>query len=268
MASKALIADILRVMSITMWPARILTVLSLLMPLAAQAAIGTARPLPDSVHYRNCVAASSANPAAALVDAEAWAKQGGSVPAQHCAALALFNLKRYAEAGTRLDRIAAEKSVPDASFRVSLFDQAGNAWLLAGNGDRAVQSFSAALTLSAGDADLFADLARAQAMVRNWQEVVLDLNAALQISPHRVDLLVLRASARRALKRYDEARADIAVALKLRPGDANALVESGLLRKQLGDVGGAKRDFEAALKHGAGEIAAQARENLDALNAQ
>ena len=89
MASKALIADILRVMSITMWPMRILTVLILLMPLAAQAAqaaIGTAKPPPDSVHYRNCVAASSANPAAALADAEAWAKQGGSVPAQHCAA--------------------------------------------------------------------------------------------------------------------------------------------------------------------------------------
>ncbi len=230
--------------------------------LSAQAAVGTARPPSDSQHYRLCMAAGGSNPAAALADAEAWMKSGGGVPAQHCAALALVGLKRYAEAGARLDKVAADKAVPDASFRSELFDQAGNAWLLAGDGARAVQSFTAALALSAGDADLYADLARAQAMRKNWQEVDLDLNAALQMMPRRADLLILRASARRALKRYAEARADIEAALKIKPGDGGALVERGLLRRQLGDLGGAKRDFQAALKTGA---AAEARENLEQL---
>jgi tetratricopeptide (TPR) repeat protein len=230
------------------------------------AAVGTARTPPDGAHYSRCLADSSANPARALADGEAWARAGGGVPAQHCAALALVGLKRYAEAGSRLDKIAADKGVPGAEFRVELFDQAGNAWLLAGDGARAVQSFSAALTLSAGDADLFADMARAQAMVRNWHEVDLDLNAALQLQPRRADLLVLRASARRALARYQEARTDIETALKLKPNDANALVERGLLRRQLGDLGGARRDFQAAIQSGPrGEAAAQARENLEAL---
>ncbi|HWM60982.1 MAG TPA: hypothetical protein VNN98_02470 [Rhizomicrobium sp.] len=236
------------------------------LPAAALAAIGSAKAPPDSAHYRRCLADSSASPALALTDAEAWAKSGGGVPADHCAALALVSLKRYAEAGARLDRIAGGRAVPGGEFRVALFDQAGNAWLLAGDGARAVQSFSSALTLSAGDADLFADLARAQAMVRNWHEVDLDLNAALQLSPRRADLLVLRASARRALKRYEEARVDIEAALKLRPGDGDALVERGLLRKQLGDIGGARRDFQAALKTASSEAAAEARENIDALN--
>src|SRR5471032_840843 len=253
-------------MSVTMLPVYRVMVLALLvsLPLAARAATDNAPS--DSAHYRRCLEDSSANPALALADAEAWAKSGGGVPAEHCAALALVGLKRYAEAGARLDRIAGGRDAQSGEFRVALFDQAGNAWLLAGDGARAVQSFSSALTLSAGDADLFADLARAQAMVRNWHEVDLDLNAALQLSPRRADLLVLRASARRALKRYEDARADIETALKLKPGDGDALVERGLLRKQLGDLGGARRDFQAALKTASSEAAAEAKENLDALN--
>ena len=255
-------------MPATLLPLHRIAVIAVMMclPSTAWAAIGTARAPSDAVHYRSCLSASNLNPAAALIDAEDWVKSGGGVPAQHCAALALVSLKRYAEAGTRLDHIAAEHGVPDMAFRAELYDQAGNAWLLAGDGARAVQSFQAALALSASDADLFADLARAQAMRHNWHEVDLDLNAALQLAPRRADLLVLRASARRALQHYAEARADIVLALKLKPGDGNALVESGLLRKQLGDLNGARRDFQAALKTGSGEAAAQARENLAALS--
>lgn len=236
---------------------------SLLPASVAKAAIGGPS---DSAHYRRCLADSGASPAMALTDGENWAKAGGGVPAQHCAALALVGLKRYAEAGARLDKLAGDRGVPDISFRVALYDQAGNAWLLAGDGAHAVQSFSAGLTLSAGDPDLFADLARAQAMRKNWHEVDLDLNAALQLSPRRADLLVLRASARRALKRYEDARGDLEAALKLRPGDGDALVERGLLRKDLGDLGGARRDFQAALKSSSGETAAEAKENLAALS--
>jgi tetratricopeptide (TPR) repeat protein len=232
--------------------------------LLLSASSGLAAPA-DAGRYRRCMSDSNANPAAALSDAEGWARAGGGVPAEHCAALSLITLKRYSEAAARLDRIAGER-VPDTSFRVSLFDQAGNAWLLAGDGARAAQSFTTALSLSAGDPDLFADLARAHAMRKNWHEVDLDLNAALQLSPRRADLLVLRASARRALKRYADARADLDAALKLRPGDGDALVERGLLRKDLGDVNGAQRDFEAALKSPNAETAAQAQENLQLLS--
>jgi tetratricopeptide (TPR) repeat protein len=235
-----------------------------LIVLLLSASSGLAAPA-DAGHYRRCMQGSSTNPVAALSDAEGWAKAGGGVPAEHCAALALIGLKRYGEAASRLDRIAGGR-VPDTSFRVSLFDQAGNAWLLAGDGARAVQSFSAALSLSAADPDLFADLARAHAMRKNWHEVDLDLNAALQLAPRRADLLVLRASARRALKRYADARNDLEAALKLKPGDGDALVERALLRRDLGDLNGARRDFEAALKSSSAEAAAQAQENLQLLS--
>lgn len=234
--------------------------LCLMLPVAARAAAS------DSAHYRRCMADAGTNPQAALADAEGWARAGGGVPAEHCAGAALFNLKRYADAGKRLDRAAANPAKLDAEFRVALFNQAGNAWLVAGDGARAVQSFSGALALSPGDPDLFADLARAHAMRRNWHEVVLDLNAALQLSPRRADLLILRASARRALKSYHDARLDIEAALKIKPDDGNALVERGLLRRQLGDLGGARRDFQAALKNGTGMVAAEAKANLEDLS--
>ena len=268
MAPEVVNADRLFVMRVTLLPIQRIVAPALLscLPLMAWAAVGTQRAPSDSTHYRSCLSAANLDPTAAFNDAESWTKSGGGVPAQHCAALALVGLKRYADAGQRLDRIAADRGVPDISFRVALYDQAGNAWLLAGDATHAIGSFQAALALSAGDADLFADLARAQAMHHDWHEVDLDLNAALQLQPRRADLLVLRASARRALQHYAEANADIEQALKLKPGYSEALVERGLLRKQLGDLGGAKRDFEAALKTASGEAAAQAKENLEALN--
>src|ERR1700710_1261587 len=91
---------------------------------AAQAAVGEAGTPSDSAHYRRCMADSSANPGLALTDAENWVRTGGGVPAEHCAASALFNLKRYPEAGTRLDRIAGGPVAMEAEFRVALFDQA------------------------------------------------------------------------------------------------------------------------------------------------
>ena len=48
---------------------------------------------------------------------------------------------------------------------------------------KAIASFQSALTLSANDADLYADLARAQAMEDDWPSVESDLNAALNAMP-------------------------------------------------------------------------------------
>ena len=107
--------------------------------------------------------------------------------------MALVELKRYPEAAARLDALGRAPGMGD--LRATVFDQAGNAWMLAGNAAQAVASFSAALALSANDADLYADLARAQAMQKDWREVESDLNAALALQPKRADLLVLRASA-------------------------------------------------------------------------
>jgi tetratricopeptide (TPR) repeat protein len=215
----------------------------------------------DSRHYDACMAMA---PAQALANATAWSRAGGGAPAEHCAAKALAGLKRYDEAARRLDALARAPATP-SGMRAELFAQGGNTWLLAGNGAKAAASLRSALTLSAGDADLFADLGRADAMLRNWKDAVADLNAAIDLR-RDAGLLVLRASARRALKDYRSALADLNAALVLKPGYANALMERGLLRQELGDLGGARTDFTAAQKNGDASLKREAAAALEALS--
>ncbi len=219
----------------------------------------------DSARYGRCLGVAEKNPAIALADAEGWAKSGGGTPAEHCAAMAQVGLKRYADAATRLDRLARANGTPGA-MRGEIFTQAGNAWLLAGNGSKSVASLKAALTISAGDADLYADLGRAEAMIRNWRDAVLHLTTAIAMRPRSPDLLLLRASAQRALRQYKPALADLNTALALKRGDAAVLMERGLLRRDLGDLGGARSDFSAAQKTGSPAIRAEAGAALEALN--
>ena len=216
-----------------------------------------------SAHYDRCMAQAGKNAAAALADATAWGKAGGGAPAAHCAASALLGLKRYGEAAARLDALARAASTP-SGMRGEIFAQAGNAWLLAGNGAKAVASLRSALTLTAGDADLFADLGRADAMLRNWKDAVLDLNAAINLRRDS-GLFVLRASAYRALKNYRAALADLNSALAIRPSSADAVMERGLLRRDLGDVGGARTDFVTVTKTGSPALKRDAAAALDAL---
>ena len=217
----------------------------------------------DSAHYGRCMDLTARDAAIALADATQWSKAGGGAPAEHCAARALAGLKRYGEAAARLDALAHAPTTP-AGMRGEIVSQAGNAWLLAGNGAKAAASLRAALTISAGDADLFTDLGRADAMLRNWKEAVLDLNAAIALR-RDAGVLVLRASAHRALKDYRAALADLNAALAIRPGNGDALLERGLLRRDLGDIGGARKDFAAAQKNGSTVVKRDAAAALDAI---
>jgi tetratricopeptide (TPR) repeat protein len=232
-----------------------------LMPFAPAEAANVLERADAKLRYQNCLSLANFNPTAALGVATEWRKAKGGAPAEHCLAMALVELKRYPEAAARLDALGR---APDMGpLRASIFDQAGNAWVLAGDAEKAVASFSAALTLSGNDADLYADLARAQAMRKAWSEVEADLNAALEIQPKRVDLLILRASALTAEGKLEQARDDADTALNIRPNSAEALVQRGDIARAAGDIAGARRDFGAALKiAGGGETADAARAGL------
>src|ERR1700722_9986126 len=169
----------------------------------------------DKLRYDDCLSQAGLNPAQAFASATKWIAEHGGAPAEHCAAVALVGMKRYDEGATRLDGLGHAPGM--GALRPALFDQAGNAWMLAGDTGKAIISFQSALTLSGNDPDLYADLARAQAMDDDWPSVESDLNAALAIQPRRPDLLVLRASARGAQNRFADARRDVEAALKIAP---------------------------------------------------
>jgi len=213
--------------------------------------------------YDACLNRAQTDPAGAFADATMWAKHGGAAAADHCAAVALVGLRRYGDAAGRLDALAHSPFAADPARRSALFDQAGNAWLLAGRPDSAVASFSAGLAADSFDADLLADRARALAAQQNWAKAESDLSAALMVNGDRADLYVLRGSARHALGRKADARADFDRALRLQPANADALLERGTMKFEAGDVAGARADWQKAAEVAPGSAAADtARQRL------
>ena len=220
------------------------------------------RTLAGNSRYDRCLSLTQRNASLALGTAVAWQGNGGDGAATHCAALALVALRRYPEAAARLDQLGHE-NLGSVAGRAALFDQAGNAWLLAHRGPEAIASFTSALALAPRDPDLLADRARAAALIGDWKSAEADLTAALSRDASRADFLVLRASARHALGRKPEASADLDQALRIVPNYAEALVERGALKLEAGDTNGARADWQTVVARAPNSTAAQsAQEHL------
>lgn len=202
--------------------------------------------LSDEERYQRCLALAHSDASTAYEQALAWHDAGGGAAAVHCSALALVQLKQYGEAAFKLDQLARAPETGDADLRSDLLDQAGNAWMLAGQSRKAETSLSTAIALEAS-ADLYGDRARARAQARNWAGAEADLGTALSKDPFRADFLVLRASARHAMGRKKEARDDIERALQIDPHYADALVERGGMKLEAGDKAGARADWQIVL---------------------
>jgi len=241
---------------------------------------GLARP--DAARYKACVARTASDPAVALRAAELWLVNDGGVPAKHCLALSLLALGEAAKAaqwleeaardvaaGMGLDALGAEGG-PD--IRAQLLIQAGNAWMLGREYERAHRALTDALAiLPATDKrrlGLFMDRSRAAAGQGNWADVIEDLSQVLLMDDRHVEAYVLRASARRRLGQFAEADEDLARALGLAPDDAEALLERGNLRRIEGDDDAARRDWQRVVELYSGTDEAEiALDNLELMRA-
>ena len=97
--------------------------------------------------YQACLALVDENPVDAYSKALAWRQDEGGPAALHCMALALVGQGDYAH-GARIFEEAARlmESRAGAAEQVPpLLSQAGNAWLLAENGEQAFRMFDEAL---------------------------------------------------------------------------------------------------------------------------
>jgi regulator of sirC expression with transglutaminase-like and TPR domain len=235
---------------------------------ASAAAAPAAEPAP--YEYNSCLKLADRHPDEALEMAMNALGSGETgkddAGAEHCAAVALVGLKQYGEAARRLDELARKASAGSAEVRAQIMDQAGNAWILAGQPELATASFTAALTLMPGEAEYLIDRARASAVDKKWTAAETDLTSALASEPGNVQALVLRASARRAQKNIKGAVGDVTQALLLEENNVEALVERGLLRAAQGDKSGARQDFLSVLKLSPySEAAASARMEIEKL---
>jgi tetratricopeptide (TPR) repeat protein len=208
--------------------------------------------------YDRCLSLVQNSASDAYDAASAWQTTDGGAAATHCMALALVALRRYGEAAAKLDQLAESPAVSGSAERAELRDQAGNAWLLAGQPTNADASFTEALALAPGDRDILADRARARGARKDWVGADKDLTTVLAGDPDRADILVLRASARHALGRKAEARADIDSALAIYRDYPEALVERGEMKAEAGDMAGALADWQRVIAVAPNGEAAQA----------
>jgi tetratricopeptide (TPR) repeat protein len=238
-------------------------VLLALLPTAALAAQGAQPPQSaveaEAAAYNHCMDLAKTDPGAARDMAAKWAAQGGAHPADHCYAVALIGLKQYKPAAERLDKLAeAMLTVAPDSLRAEVLDQAGQAWLLAGEAARAYNDTGAALALAPNDPDILIDRAEAAGEAGWFDKAVGDLDIVLKSDPRRVDALIYRATAYRALNRLDPALADADAAVHLAPNSAQAVLERGNIRGLKGDLDGARQDWRTAMTLAPGSAAALA----------
>jgi tetratricopeptide (TPR) repeat protein len=210
--------------------------------------------------YEYCMKLAKVDAAAAQRLAREWGARGGAHPAEHCAAVALIEMGKYREGAGRLEALAGAMTSAPASLRADVLDQAGQAYLLAGDAARAYAAAGAALALQPADPELRIDRAEAAAAAGYFDRAVADLDIVLKADPQRVDALIYRASAYRALDRLNPALADIDAALARAPDSAPALLERGNIRRLMGDVDGARRDWQRV-----GELAPGTQANMAAL---
>lgn len=193
--------------------------------------------------YRACVALLRSKPEEAFETGMQWRDKGGGAPANHCIALALVELKQFGEAASRLEKLAEEMSRSGSPLTADMLGQAGNAWLLADEPERAEAALTAALDRRPENPDLLMDRARARAARNQWKLVLADLDHALQVEPDRSDAYALRAAAFRRTGDMARAFEDADTAVSLDPDDAAALYERGMARKARGDLKGARADW-------------------------
>lgn len=205
-------------------------------------AIARAAEVSDASKYANCMDLAARNAEEAFEVATAWQNLGGDEPARHCAAVALFNIGHFEEAAKRFEMLAIQSELTPA-LRAQAMAQAGQAWLQAGEPEKADGALSDAIVVLPRDPSIWIDRSVVRASVGDYDRAILDLAQALRIDPDRVEALTLRSAAYRLTGRTDAALDDINAALARDPGNPEALLERGILREGNGDKDGARRDW-------------------------
>ena len=237
--------------------------------LAAGTAPAPAPPASDpTAEHDRCVADTDTDPQGALARAKQWSNQGGGFDADHCAAMALFAMKKYKDAAAAFEALAHGMAAAAPQARARVYDQAGQTWLVAEQPAKAKADFDAAINFSPSDPDLFVDRAEALAGMQRYWDAIDDLNHASELAPTKPEVFAYRAAAYRALNSLDLARDDIETNLRLAPNNPIGLLERGNIRRIAGDVAGAKADWQAVVRFAPGSISAEAAaQNLTRLGA-
>ena len=204
---------------------------------------------PDNLRtYNECMKLARSEPLKALPFAEKWIRDGGSLGARHCVAVAMLESGKYTQAATQLEAIARDMGEERPGLRAELYAQAGQAWMDAGQAENAASAQSSALGLKPDDPELWIDRGLSYAAMQQWPRAISDFSNALELRGKDVDILVLRAAAWRNTGDGARALDDAQHALSIAPDHSEALLERGFAYLLLGNRNAANTDFARVLE--------------------
>jgi Flp pilus assembly protein TadD len=235
--------------------------------IALLAGTAPAMAVDNQAEYQACMVLVERDPSGALDSAVQWEKQGGGDAARHCKALALIRTGDVEGGALELERVAEAMPQVKAPLAAQLFAQAGQAWIRAGNPQRALYAQNQGLKLNPNDIDLLVDRAMNYGSAGMYFEALDDLNSAIDLSPKDPDIYAMRAAAYRQLENPDLAEDNVEQALKISPSHPGALLERGYLRRAKGDLAGARADWLTVIQIMPGtDIANEAQKNIEKLD--
>lgn len=195
--------------------------------------MGAELALAEADRLEACVAKIEVDPEEAYEDALAWSHEGNRPGARQCTALALIALGNFETGADRLTKLAKSSDAGSMEQRALYLTQAGHAWMQAGAPDAAIVSFSDALNLAPGTADLLLDRATAYVVVEEWDKALTDLDLLLANLPGDAIGHQLRAEVHLNKSRYDLAMKDINASLATDPTNIDTLLVRGRVREAI-----------------------------------
>lgn len=219
-----------------------------------------AQDVSETSRYDACMQMAHDQPAEALNIALLWQEDMGGAPARHCEAVSLFNIAEYGEAGARFELIAEDirvgrgmpvvdgkKTAADSVMYASMLSQAAQAWLMAGELDRANDAASRALSVvkkgSAVHIEILLDRAQILAADEDYDLALEDIDAALIYDSQNLLALLFQAAGKRAVGQYVDAKSSIDRAYAIDPKNPSVLLERSNIAFMLGDKEAARQDL-------------------------
>lgn len=178
--------------------------------------------------YNACTRTATTDPDGTYKRARAWYGKDKSLAAQHCMALALYNLKDYANAARTLEDILTNLKPAESALWLNMKSQAAKAQAAANNSNAAINHLNDGLYWAADremdDTLVPLLLQRAALYDKQGKELlaVQDYDHAMSIRPSAQTRLA-RAQLFLKMGKTTQAIEDIDVVLKAEPTNKNAL---------------------------------------------
>ncbi len=189
--------------------------------------------------YDRCLALVHTSPTEAIAAANAMRIDGGGVAARHCLALAQMAQLDYPAALKSFEAAAQAAEAEHDGQAAALWSQGGNAAIIAGRNDLAVQYLTTGIAASGGgiaEAEMRVDRARALVELKQDAEAAADLDKATKLAPDVADGWLLKATLARRMKDYRTAEAALLEAAKRDADSPDIQLEAGNLAAAQGNA--------------------------------